>query len=303
MDARPLFIHALSPLHAGTGQGVGVIDLPIAREVATGLPFLPGSSVKGTLRDTPNADVNKIRTLLFGPETANASDHAGSVQFTDQRLLLLPVRSLAGTFAWVTSPYVLQRFARDMRDAGQEFTLEAPPIPAPDKQGNESCVVGEASTALIVPKVERVVLEDLDLLPAKSAQIDVLAEWLGARLFPGQSADAAYWRGCLAGRLCVVSDDLLDFLLNTATEITARVRIEDDQKTVADGGLWYEESLPTETILAGLVLASPVHTRERDSKPLTVDQIFAAVETLSAGPLQFGGKASVGRGLCRARLG
>ncbi len=51
MQARLLFTHALSPLHAGTGQGVGVIDLPIAREKATGLPFLPGSSVKGTLRD------------------------------------------------------------------------------------------------------------------------------------------------------------------------------------------------------------------------------------------------------------
>ena len=43
------FVHALSPLHAGTGQGAGILDLPIAREKATGLPFLPGSSLKGTL--------------------------------------------------------------------------------------------------------------------------------------------------------------------------------------------------------------------------------------------------------------
>jgi CRISPR-associated protein Cmr4 len=100
-----------------------------------------------------------------------------------------------------------------------------------------------------------------------------------------------------------VRDDLLDFLLTTATEVTARVQIKDDQKTVADGGLWYEEALPTETILAGLVLASPVTNREREPKKLSVEQIFAAVEKLTAGPLQFGGKATVGRGLCRARLG
>jgi CRISPR/Cas system CMR subunit Cmr4 (Cas7 group RAMP superfamily) len=37
-----------------------------------------------------------------------------ATQFADARLLLLPVRSLAGTFAWVTSPYVLRRFARDV---------------------------------------------------------------------------------------------------------------------------------------------------------------------------------------------
>ena len=51
MEALLLFVHALSPLHVGIGQGVGLIDLPIAREKATGLPILPGSSLKGALRD------------------------------------------------------------------------------------------------------------------------------------------------------------------------------------------------------------------------------------------------------------
>ena len=45
MKARLAFVHALSPLHAGTGQGVGVIDLPIAREKHR-YPYLPGSSFK-----------------------------------------------------------------------------------------------------------------------------------------------------------------------------------------------------------------------------------------------------------------
>ena len=31
MNVHRYFLHALSPLHAGTGQGTGVIDLPIAR--------------------------------------------------------------------------------------------------------------------------------------------------------------------------------------------------------------------------------------------------------------------------------
>jgi len=50
MTAQLTFVHALSPLHAGIGQGAGVIDLPIAREKATGIPFLPGSSLKGALK-------------------------------------------------------------------------------------------------------------------------------------------------------------------------------------------------------------------------------------------------------------
>jgi CRISPR-associated protein Cmr4 len=49
---QPFLIHALSPLHAGTGHSAGVIDLPIARMAATDIPFAPGSGIKGVLRDT-----------------------------------------------------------------------------------------------------------------------------------------------------------------------------------------------------------------------------------------------------------
>ena len=40
MNTHILFLHALSPLHPGTGQGVGSIDLPIARERSTGNKLL-----------------------------------------------------------------------------------------------------------------------------------------------------------------------------------------------------------------------------------------------------------------------
>src|SRR6266566_222789 len=102
MTTQLTFVHALTPLHAGIGQGAGVIDLTIAREKATGLPFLPGSSLKGALRALC-VDETKCKQI-FGPNPAGSdpnSDYASSIQFSDQRLLLLPIRSLAGTFAWV----------------------------------------------------------------------------------------------------------------------------------------------------------------------------------------------------------
>lgn len=138
MNAKLLFVHALSPLHAGTGQGVGVIDLPVAREKATNLPYLPGSSLKGTLRDTDSVQITPdLRVKIFGPDSKNADDHAGSVQFSDQRLLLFPARSLSGTFAWTTSPYLLQRLQRDARSAG---ISDAPSsVPAPGSL--ERCIV------------------------------------------------------------------------------------------------------------------------------------------------------------------
>lgn len=307
MNTRLIFIHALSPLHAGTGQGVGVIDLPIAREKATGIPFLPGSSLKGTLRDAylskfakNSPDWNK-GCKVFGPETENADAYAGAAQFADQRLLLLPVRSLAGTFAWVTSPYLLQRFNRDAAFAGitkLEITQPADAgcwVVQPYPSGKETVKCQLYSHA------GKVVLEDLDLTPKPNEHASAWAKAIGNYVFHGD----ATWQRMLAERLCIVSDDVLSFLLNTATEITARIKLQDDVKTVQKGGLWYEESLPTETIMYGLVVATPNNKTELAANGKSnEDVIFEIVQSSipPSGPVQLGGKATVGRGLCRVLL-
>ena len=80
MKTQPFLLHALSPIHAGTGHAVDVIDLPIARQRATGIPFVPGSSLKGVLRERHRTtDPPDTWRAIFGPDTANASDHAGAL--------------------------------------------------------------------------------------------------------------------------------------------------------------------------------------------------------------------------------
>lgn len=290
MTTRLLFVHAISPLHAGTGQGVGVIDLPVAREKATGLPYLPGSSLKGVLRDQcPEKD--NLKKHMFGPEGENASDHAGSMQFSDQRLLLLPVRSLAGTFAWVTSPFVLNRLVRDLKHAGRQGF----PSRVPTVAKLEDCVIAQDAQTLLVEK--GIYLEDLDLAPKPDADAKKWAEWIGNQVFP--DTEETGWRTMLTERLCIVHDDILSFLLETATEITARIKLDDDKKTVTKGALWYEEALPAETILSGVAVATP--TKEIE-KTIKAPELFIALQSLLNDPLQFGGKATVGRGLCRVHL-
>ncbi|MGQ9496784.1 MAG: type III-B CRISPR module RAMP protein Cmr4, partial [Desulfotomaculales bacterium] len=280
--ARLLFVHALSPLHAGTGQGAGVIDLPVAREKATGLPYLPGSSLKGVLRDA--CKDHKKRIKIFGPDTDSAHEHAGSVQISDQRLLLLPVRSLKGTFAWVTSPYILRRFLRDVENVKVSDTPSDVPVPT----SVSSCLVSGEGSAIV--ENNRVVLEDLDLTAEAHSNVRKWAEWIGGQVFP----DDQTWQEMLTARFCVVRDDVMSFLLDTATEVFARVRLREDAKTVEKGGLWYEEALPTETILAGLVVATPVKAEP--------EEVFETLDGLIEKPLQLGGKATVGRGLCRLRM-
>lgn len=283
MKAKLFFVHALTPLHPGTGRGVGVIDLPVAREVATGIPYLAGSSLKGVLRDHCAEKDAPNCTNLFGPDTVNASDHAGAVQFSDQRLLLMPVRSLAGTFAWVTSPFILRRFAREHENVGLGTCPTLPDI------GEEQIAIATTTTKLVV-RHGRIVLEDLELQKDTHTTADAWGQKLGQLIFPQDTG----WQTFLQERLCLVHDDILNFLLETATELIARIKMNDDSKTVQTGGLWYEEALPAETILSGVMAAQQIK-----ANALTPAAALQKVAALTSDTLQFGGHATVGRGLCR----
>jgi len=305
MNAQLTFVHALSPLHAGTGQGVGVIDLPTARENATGLPFLPGSSLKGALRarcgDKAKTSQDKDEcSKVFGPEPTNIDSNenqASAVQFSDQRLLLLPIRSLAGTFAWVTSPYILRRLVRDMEDIETN-----PPTGIPSIQEGNCLIVKKRNDKEVDSKItvnanktQAVYLEDLDLVPQTNDEATEWAKWIAGKVFPDNAN--ADWQKMLIERFCIVHDDIFNFLINTATEITARIRMEENTKTVQEGALWYEEALPTETVLSGLVVATPVQ-----KSTLSAEKVFEIVQRLTTHTLQLGGNATVGRGMCRVQM-
>ena len=278
MLTRPFFVHALSPLHSGVGQVADVIDLPIARQRATGIPYLPGSSIKGVLRDAAdpvNCDVNSV----FGPDTRNASDHAGALIIGDARLLALPVRSFKGTFAWVSSPLLLQLALRDLGGVGSVPTA----VPAPQAQ---NCAV--ASLQALPVQQGHVYLEDLDLAAVADNAVRPWGAWLETTL---NMAGV-----CLANRFVVVPDEVMTFLWETATQVDARVRISSETRTVASGALWLEESLPPETILIGLAAADRGRGKNALSDVAVLDSVLT---TGDRGVFQFGGKATVGRGRCR----
>lgn len=290
-------VHAMSPVHAGTGQSVGAIDLPIARERPTGIPLVPGSSIKGALRakSVVLGDAAKqITRDVFGPETVDSSDHAGSVQFSDVQLLLLPVRSVRGTFAWVTSRFLLQRFARNAKEAGVELGA----LPGQPAEGG--CVV--VGKALTVP-AGKVVFEDLDFTVETDQEpaLRAFVEKLGDLLFPDGSTDAKEWRESLRDRICLIHDDMMAFLLETGTEVSAHIRLNEDTKTVAKGALWYQESLPAESVLTGIVVAANVTAANGRAKR-DAGELIDHVESLTKKIVQLGGKATVGQGSCFVRI-
>lgn len=288
MSSLLLFVHALSPLHAGTGQSIGAIDLPTAREKSTGLPYLPGSSLKGSLRDVFAGHADQRN--LFGPDTKNASDHAGALVFGDANLLLLPVRSVSGTWAWATSPYLLERFVRDAAAAVKPG--EGPPAVPDVATVGDAVVTSACSLRTQVNGKSRIVFEDLDLAPTEAEEARGWAAWFGTRLFPANGE--APWRSILEKKLCIVHDDILSFLADQGTDVVARVALDVETKTVKQGALWYEESLPVESVLSSLVTALPNGRCSPEEALVSLRSRLGQVPSV-----QLGGKATVGRGRCR----
>jgi CRISPR-associated protein Cmr4 len=286
-----MYLHALSPVHTGTGQGVDVIDLPVAREVTTNWPYLPGSSIKGVLRALcqPEGEREERRGTLwwqaFGPDTQDASEGAGALLFGDGRLLCLPVRSLFGTFVWVTCPLALSRYRRDHAAADVRYAPPAAAVPA--LAADQAAVAAAASETVHAGKVY---LEDLDLTAVR-APLDALADFIARNVF-GEEEE---WRNLFVTHFAVVNDTAFTFLTETSMEVTARIRLQAETKTVADGALWYEEAIPAETIFSAPLLAQPRGGRR-------ASQFFDVVRHELGSMVQIGGHASVGRGLLRVRL-
>lgn len=266
-NTRLILLHALTPLHVGTGQAVGTVDLPIAREKATGFPLVPASALKGVLRDEYRARYGEEKEK----RTFGDTDQAGEWVFTDLRLLCLPVRSFFGVFAYVTCPLILERLQRHAHIF--------------DIAGFEEFGVSVSDTQVALPQKSalanggKVYLEDLNLSAVSSPQAERAAQAIAQKLLPPNE------QSLFTERFAVVSNDVFNFLSETATEVVARVRLQDDTKTVVQGGLWYEEAVPAEAIFYGFVGTTSSNTSLEE---LEMEE-----------PLQIGGDATIGRGLCK----
>jgi CRISPR-associated protein Cmr4 len=315
-DAALLFIYGETPLHPGAGSGTGPIDNPIQREVTTGLPFIPASMVKGTMRaefdawiKAENDEKEKERkkkkvNALFGPPVKDPDTvqdgsrpitYASAAAFTDARLLAFPVRVPQGMFIWTTCPLVLHRLQRDLALVPEGVRPAVPEFPEWD--GRRALVTDKG---LLVENDSLLALEDILIKPAEQNDlVEKLAEWVADRIFPNNGDQ--YWHGLLARRLALVPDRVFAGLTRRCTEIVTRTRMESNQKVVYDGGLWTVEYIPSEAIFYSTILFTAPSERAGSDLESAVDARKFLVEK-SPTRLQVGGDETVGRGFVRMEL-
>jgi len=297
-----LGLYTLSPTHYGTGQTTGAVDLPIARDAATGFPVLPATGIKGVLRDvtehTKSLDSEKVKDL-FGP-TINGNEtedlKAGRLAFTEARLLAYPARSLSRPFLHVTCPLILEGLARDVRATGAEGLLP------PDRLA--VAVARGAKVADPALEGQAIVLEDL-IYPDEQVTHDRAVAALAQALAALIPAEEAATRDRLTRGLVVIPDTDFGALMQSAVPVRARVQLTSGKTTdkfgEESGNLWYEEVLPSDCLFAALIgeRRSRAGGRNGEDKGTLAD-LLAQAAALRV--LQIGGNETVGQGLCLGTL-
>jgi len=294
--AAMLFLYCETPVHAGTGTSLSIVDLPIQRERITGLPIVQASSLKGVLRaEVERLKGKQIAETLFGPETQRASDYAGCVSPHDARLLLFPIRSLVGVFAWATCPLVLERFKREMIAANFSVNWSVPALPTNSQQA----LVAESSEIVADGKV---VLEEFAFEAQEDNRAKQIADWLTTNAFP-ESEEYAPFCEWLPKRFVILPDNAFRDFTQLATEVIMRIRLDQEKKTVAPGALWSEEHLPSETLLyAPIFVSKPLAPNANQLGLADSNAVLQELSGLQFDRLQIGGDETVGRGIVKVRL-
>ncbi|HHO48847.1 MAG TPA: type III-B CRISPR module RAMP protein Cmr4 [Desulfobacteraceae bacterium] len=282
-------LYALTPVHAGSGQALGTVDLPIQRERHTQWPQVQSSGVKGAFRDwfvryylengneaasDKERQAEKLASQVFGKEEGGEGNNgqAGAVSVTDARLLAFPVRSNIAPFVWVTCPAILTRLKRDLELCGSPVAI---PIVAPAKDDDGvdvSCGAGNG---------KQVVLEDMVVTAAANDQAGALKTAF-ATLTPQVE------------RLLLVSDNAFSFLVETATEVQPQIKIDMATGTTVDGSLRYQELLPADSVLYLLMFFGQERKKEGPEAATVLREL---VKTAISAHVQIGGDMTLGRGI------
>ena len=286
--AIPYVLRAVTPLHPGSGARIsGIVDLAVQREAHTDLPAIYGSSLKGALRAWAEAtrkfskdegeNAKKVKEI-FGPPPGRGSEGMGKAIFMDAKLLLMPVRTLKGTYGWVTSPFLINRFLEDLRLIQQLADLKkenAIPKALTGEPGSGKAWLQPNSPLVIsVDGGKIVVIEDMKLDAEEEAGKFEFLNLLGGSL-----------ANRLEGRVAIIDHDVFKRILERALQISPHIAINKDKGTVQN--LWFQEDLPPETILYSAIF--------------TTDALRSDIEKLLQGVIHVGGDVTTGLGFAEVQ--
>ncbi len=273
----------LDPVHVGDGAyRMGAVDNTIMRDRPTGLPLIPGTTIKGMMRygmllylaeksTVPNRSALKtaedVCNLIFGhasdqdkagdkqekstdntgPLTRALAEGTGSpglVRFYDSYPVLFPVNSNHGT-VWITTGRNIAYW--QLADGKPDILQEQM----------------EDDTALAVewPKSAKGALYNTH--NSKSATPNIRLSWLYFKLKKLEEGRIALkLPDDLINRVVLVSERSFSKLINDNLDVRTSVKIDKETGAAEEGALFTYESIPRYTAM-GLELSWPVNAINR----------------------------------------
>ena len=334
--AELMTIQAITPVHVGCGSDLGLVDLPIQREKHTGFPKIESSSIKGCFREAfeeignSKKDVYNIHNI-FGYDSSSKncymkSDNkeykivnvdndvkadfkdndkfAGAIGFTDARLLIFPVISAKDVFAYVTCPYVLNRFFDEFNSIGVESKIGDNLKNKINPSVGKAICSKDCKLKINSEKDPKIVIEEYTYEVEEDEKVNELCKILSSKI--GLKEEK------LLNKLIIVDDsDFKDFVTMN-TEVVTRTKIDNETGTVSGNALFTEEFLPAETVMYSFVLYSPafstIQIDEADKKieaPMPVEEVmrYFREKAKEIPVLQIGGDATIGKGIVKVNWG
>lgn len=294
---RLLWLHAETFIHVGSGMGTELIDLPFARESVTDYPYIPGSGMKGALRDAARRkyDFPELKNGKAEPDPRDGavvryfgSDQGeGAILVSDARLAFLPLRSLDKAFRYVTCPYLLQRMARDIAFANPAMELMELDSLQRDLVGFS---LKNCEAVFLPERPDRdLFLEEFRFKPVVDNKHQEGVNLVTKFFRMGDAIESL-----VNNQLAVISDEWFAYFARHGLHVRMRNALDSALKTVIGGALWSEESLPPETLLYIVLLDRP-GSHAPQLRSFLNDIGGAEIR----GYLQVGGNETVGEGWFR----
>lgn len=314
-SAGVMFLYTDTLLHIGSGSSLSSVDLPVQREKHTDYPSGAGSGLKGAIREwfekrtTETKVTNDDITVIFGPENNDntGGGHAGAVSFTDLRLLLFPVKSLKGTYAYITCPFVLNRFLKDLDLCGLR---PEDPVTITEPDANQAYITSDTNV-IGNGQAAKVVLEDFGFKPVADQIDEELKTLITVNCSPSLP-HYNYIRTKITNSLIILNNDnFRDFVKNN-TDVRARIKLGAGKSTdTPEGNLFYEENILPDTLFYSLVFFSDPYFPKNKTQPEGAEpqpnvskiidhtNVKNAINTINGKVMQIGGDETVGKGLTR----
>ncbi len=297
-----LFMWCESEFYPGGEREAGVIDLPVQRNPLTQLPAVNSSAIKGALRSS--VEIGKIGNMdanfIFGNQF-----RSGALEFLNANLLLFPVHSYIGTFAYVASPeqfltnWLMYLEERNPEQAKEMYELVKKILGNVEKG---KVVITENSifkgSDLFLLRGE-FIAESSNFIPLKESGT-ILSKLLkmaiprsGNKVWTGYN----YLKNKILRNTVFVNYESFRSLVEKGLVRVARIAIDYETKIVKQGALFYQELIPQYSLLCTAIF--------RTARYEGNDELKASINTfvndyLRRNPLiNLGGDETTGKGMVR----